>query len=161
MRKSVLLLLVIGVLQMAGDLLHIPAIKGIAAATAASPAPKVFSVARGLETYSSRFYVDWTDKAGLRHSEEITPHRASGLRGPYNRRNVFGAVMAYGPVMQSDPQLRPMFDSVARYALCGRAPLLRELGIDPESMQGPPRILLDARTVQKQRVAFSFEANCR
>src|SRR5262249_24909163 len=143
MRKSVILLLGLGLLQMAGDLLHIPAIKGVAAATAASPAPRVFSAARGLETYSTRFYVEWTDKSGQRRSVEITPQRAAGLRGAYNRRNVFGAVLAYGPVMQTDPMLRPMFDSVARHALCGPAPLLHELGMDPESMQGPPRIRLE------------------
>ncbi len=36
-------LLTLGLAQMAGDVLGIRALKGIAAATAASPAPKVFS----------------------------------------------------------------------------------------------------------------------
>jgi hypothetical protein len=68
MRKSVVLLLALGLLQMAGDLLRVPALKGLAAATAASPAPKVFSAVRGLETYSTRFFIEWTDIAGRSHS---------------------------------------------------------------------------------------------
>ncbi len=157
-----MLLLALGLLQMAGDLLHVPAIKGIAAATAASPAPKVFSAVRGLETYSTRFFVEWTDTAGRFQSVEITPERASGLRGPYSRRNVYGAVLAYGPIMQSDAALRPMFDSVSHYALCGDAPLLREMGIDPASMQSRPRVRLETRPgSQTGSLPLSFEAPCK
>jgi hypothetical protein len=162
MRKSVMLLLALGLLQMAGDLLHVPAIKGLAAATAASPAPKVFSAVRGLETYSTRFFVEWTDAAGRFQSVEITPERASGLRGPYSRRNVYGAVLAYGPIMQSDATLRPMFDSVSRYALCGDAPLLREMGIDIAGMQSRPRVRLETRPgSQTGSLSLSFEAPCK
>jgi len=89
MRKSVIVLLAVGLAQMGGDLLHVPPIKGVAAATAASPGPKVFSSVRGLETYSTRFFIEWTDIAGQIHSVEITPERTRGLRGPYNRRNVY------------------------------------------------------------------------
>jgi hypothetical protein len=162
MRKSAILLLLVGLLQMAGDLLHVPAIKGVAAATGASPAPKVFSAVRGLETYSTRFFVEWTDKTGQLHSVEITTERAEGMRGPYNRRNVYGAVLAYGPIMQSDPSLRPMFASVSRYALCGDAPLLRELGIDTADMKSPPRIRLVRRpSVAPSDLPLEFEANCQ
>jgi hypothetical protein len=52
------------------------------------------------------------------------------LRGPYNRRNVYGAALAYGPVLASDPRTRAMFDEVSRYALCGDRPILRELDIE-------------------------------
>ena len=162
MRKSVAALLALGLLQMAGDVLRVPAIKGVAAATAASPAPKVFSAVRGLETYSSRFFVEWTDKAGRFQSVEITPERARGLRGPYNRRNVYGAVLAYGPIMQSDPALKPMFESVSHYALCGNAPLLQELGIETANMQGAPRVRLETRTEsQTDGLPLSFEAPCK
>jgi hypothetical protein len=145
MRKSVIALLAIGLSQMAGDLLRVPSLRGLAAATAASPAPKVFSVVRGLETYSTRFFIEWTDAAGEFHSAEITPQRAAGLLGPYNRRNVYGAVLAYGSIMQDDPRLQPMFRSVSRYALCGQAPLLRELGINPEEVRVKPRLRLLTR----------------
>lgn len=142
---SIGLLALIGFAQMAGDLLHLPALKGIAAATAASPAPKVFSAVGGLETFSTRYFVEWTDATGGPHSVQITPDRYARLRGPYNRRNVYGAVLAYGPVLESDPHTRSMFNAVSNYALCADAPLLRELGIPPEAANGSLRIRLETR----------------
>ena len=130
------ILLLLGLAQMAGDLAGWAALKGIAAATGASPAPRVFSAVKGLETYSTRFFLDWNEAAGKPRSVEITPEVYSRLRGPYNRRNVYGAVLAYGPVLWNDPRGRPMFEAVARYALCGQAPLLRELGVDPATVKG-------------------------
>jgi hypothetical protein len=138
-------LALIGFAQMAGDLLRVPALKGIAAATGASPAPKVFSAVKGLETFSTRYFIEWTDTTGASHSLEITPERYTRLRGPYNRRNVYGAVLAYGPVLVSDPRTRAMFDAVSNYALCGEAPLLRELGIPLGATKGSLRIRLQTR----------------
>jgi hypothetical protein len=128
-------LLVVGLLQMTGDLLREPPLKGIGAATTASPAPKVFSAVQGFETYSTRFFIAWTDAAGNEQELELTPEVYGRLRGPYNRRNVYGAALAYGPVMPAS-----LRDPVMRYALCGRAPLLRELGIDPAEVHGPVRV---------------------
>lgn len=125
------LLLALGLTQMAADLAGVGTVKGVAAATMLSPAPKVFSVSRGLETYSTKFFVEWQDSAGEWTEVEVTPERCGQLRGPYNRRNVYGAALAYGPVLASDDLTRPMFDAVVTYALTGDAPLLAELGIDP------------------------------
>jgi hypothetical protein len=145
MNKPAVLLVALGLLQMSGDLLEQCArapvdqlgrlLKGLAAGTAASPAPKVFSSVRGLETYSTRFYVEHTDRAGAAHSLHVTPEVYARLHGPYNRRNVYGAALAYGPVLPAS-----LRDPVMRYALCGDAPLLRELGIDPNQVQGRARI---------------------
>jgi hypothetical protein len=161
-RKPVIALLALGMLQMAADLLHLRALKGVAAATAASPAPKVFSSVRGLETYSSRFFVEWTDESGAFHSVKIRPETTAGLRGPYNRRNVYGAVLAYGPVLQSDPSVRPMFESISRYALCGDAPLLRELGIPVTEIRGVPRIRIETRPgTQAGDLPLEYEPSCK
>lgn len=127
-------LTVLGLAQMAADVAGLPNLRGLAAATAASPAPKVFSAVQGLETYSSRFTLTWTDGDGHAQSLELAPHVYARIRGPYNRRNAYGAVVAYGPVLASTPATRPLFASVAKHALCGDAPLLRELGIDPTGM---------------------------
>jgi hypothetical protein len=161
-RKLVIALLALGMLQMTADLLHLRALKGVAAATAASPAPKVFSSVRGLETYSSRFFVEWTDKSGVFHSILIRPETTAGLRGPYNRRNVYGAVLAYGPVLQSDPSVRPMFESISRYALCGDAPLLQELGIPVTEIRGTPRIRVETRPgTQGGDLPLEYEPSCK
>ena len=141
--KGAAALLVLGLMQMAGDALRLPWLRAVGAATAASPAPKVFSAVRGLETYSTRFYLEWTGRDAVPHWVSLTPERYQRLRGPYNRRNAYGAVTAYGPILSSDERTRPMFESIARYALCGDAPLAVELGIDPASVDGPIRIRLE------------------
>ena len=139
--------------------------KAIAAATGASPAPKVFSAVKGLETYSTRFFVEWDDRVGKAHSLELTPEVYARLKGPYNRRNVYGAVLAYGPVLSTDPNGKPMFDAVARYALCGNAPLLRELGVipnSPNSVAGRVRIRLEPRPgTDLGALPKSLEPTCR
>lgn len=161
-KKRAVALLVLGLAQMAGDLTGIVPLKGLAAATAASPAPKVFSSVRGLETYSSRFYVEWVDVADRRHSLLLTPQLGARLQGPYNRRNVYGAVLAYGPVLLSDPRARPLFESVARYALCDRAPVLREVGIDPSEVAGPLTVRLDTLNAELPAdMPRTFERPCR
>jgi hypothetical protein len=145
MNRPAVFLLTLGLLQMSGDLLRVPVLKGIGAATGASPAPKVFSSVQGLETFSSEFYVEWTDRTGVAHSLKLTPEVYAHIKGPYNRRNVFGAALAYAPILQGDPRTREMFESVIRYALCGQAPLLQEIGIDPNQFSGLPRIRLVPR----------------
>jgi hypothetical protein len=161
-RAGPVFLLVLGLLQMAGDVLHLPALKAVGLATAASPAPKVFSAVRGLETYSTRFYIEWTGIDQQFHSIEITPQMNSQLRGPYNRRNVYGAVLAYGPVLVTDPRSRPMFESVASYALCGSAPMLRELGINPAEVSGRFRIRLEPRPgAQLNGLPMIVEPQCQ
>lgn len=162
MRRPVVVLLALGLLQMTSDVFHLQALKGVAAATAASPAPKVFSSVRGLETFSSRFFVEWVGHDGEFHSLEIRPERAARMRGPYNRRNVYGAVLAYGPVFESDSSMRPMFEAVASYALCGQAPLLRELGVPVKEMQSAPRIRLEARPgTPSENLTLEYQPLCK
>lgn len=152
----------LGFAQMAGDVFRIPALKPTAAATAASPAPKVFSTVKGLETFSTRFFVEWKDEENRDHSLEITPERYAMLRGPYNRRNVYGAVLAYAPVLASDPRTLPMVGSVSGYALCGDAPLLRELGIPEETTTRNLKIRLQTRPgIPTPDLPLLLEPNCR
>jgi hypothetical protein len=143
MNKAAIFLLSLGLLQILGDLSGLAVLKGIGAATVASPAPKVFSAVNGFETYSTHFFLEWTDTDGAAHSLQLTPERYAQLAGPYNRRNIYGAALAYGPVLSTNPHTRPMFAAVARYALCGEAPVLRELGVDPTTVAGQLRIRLE------------------
>lgn len=122
-------LLALGLLQMAADLAGLPILKGLAAATHASPAPKVFSSVQGLETFSTRFRIIVDPGTDRSAAHDITPERYARVRGPYNRRNVYGAALSYAPVLAADPQTSPMLDAVLRSALCGNAPLLVETGI--------------------------------
>jgi hypothetical protein len=122
---------------MVSDLAGAPEISAVASATGASPAPKVFSAVRGLETFSSRFTISWTDASGTQERVELTPERYAHIKGPYNRRNVYGAIVAYGPILHANPHTQPIFESVAHYALCGTRPLLSELGADPSQVASP------------------------
>lgn len=128
MKRLALALGALGVAQMLFDAAGWSTLAGVAAATAASPAPKVFSSARGLETFSSGFALEVRFADGRSTRLALTPELNARVRGPYNRRNVYGAVLAYGPVLASDPRTRALFDQVQHGALCGGAPLLRELG---------------------------------
>lgn len=132
------LLIAIGCTQMVGDVFGIRAVKALGAATGASPAPKVFTAHQGFETYSSQFFIRWSEAAtGEMKSLHLTPEVYGGVRGPYNRRNAYGAVLSYAPVLQSDPVTKPMHDAAIRYALCGESGLLDELSLDRAETQGP------------------------
>ncbi len=143
MRVAAVLLTVLGLAQMFGDFAGLPVLRGLALATTASPAPKVFSAVDGFETYSTRFFLEWTDRGGAVQSLELTPEVYARMRGPYNRRNVLGAVVAYGPIFAGSDTMRPAYEAIARYALCGDAPLLVELGVDVETLAGPASIRLE------------------
>lgn len=143
MTLRVVALLVLGLAQMTGALLGSAPLQGLAAATAASPAPKVFSSVQGLETYSTTFFIEWWDASRQEHSLQLTPEIYSQLKGVYNRRNAYGAALAYAPIFARNERTRKMLIAVGRYALCGDAPLLRELGMDPDQIDGPLRIRLD------------------
>jgi hypothetical protein len=164
-RFAAVFLLLLGSLGMLGHVLGSETLRGLAAMTCASPAPKVFSAVKGLErseaeeakrsgarpsgavagleTYSTKFRIEWIDHEGGPQSVLLTPELYARLGGPYNRRNVYGAVLAFGPVLVSDARTKPMWTSIMRYAACGERPLLAELGIDPKSVGGKLRVVLE------------------
>lgn len=128
-------LIVIALFQMAGDLFNQTWMKALGAAWGASPAPKVFSSADGLETFSSKFFLIWTDRENELHRLLLTPKLGKKLKGPYNRRNVYGAVISYGPLLSKSEMMREAYESVLEYALSQNGPLLQELGIPADSIK--------------------------
>lgn len=133
-------LLLLGLLQMTADAVSCVPLKGLAAATQLSPAPKVFSSVRGYETFSTRFVLEGQDLAGVQHRETITAERYAGLGGPYQRRNIYGAALSYGPVLPTT-----IVEPVIHFALCGDAPLLRELGLSPTDFAHHRRVVFEPR----------------
>jgi hypothetical protein len=116
--------LAVGLLQMAGDVLGIRVMKGIGAATAASPFPKVFCDVKGLETFASTFTLHVETTSGESKSIEITPALYAKLDGPYNRRNAYGAALSYAPRLPE-----PLWRAIALYGLREHGPLQQELGL--------------------------------
>ena len=155
-------LVTIGLAQMAADLAGLPLLKGAAAAWGASPAPKVFSTVDGLETFTTRFRLDWTRPDGFTDSVALTPELYSRVRGPYNRRNVYGAALAYAPVLASDPLTSPMFNAAASYAFCRGDSLLAELGV-AATHDGPYAIVLSPKetTSPNQALELRHAVTCR
>jgi hypothetical protein len=154
------LLVVLGLMQMTGDALHLTPLKAVALATAASPAPRVFSSVDGFEAYSTRFAIEWTDREAGAHAVDVTPAVYARLRGPYNRRNAYGAAMAGGPVLVEHPHLHGLFDAIARHALCGTAPVGRELGVDVDGADGPLRVRYRPQARSARPVPLILEAPC-
>jgi hypothetical protein len=132
-------LLLLGLTQMTGDLLNNRALKGIGAAIAIAPCPKVFCDINGLEPFASTFVL--TTQGDETISQRITPELYARLRGPYNRRNVYGAVVAAAPLLPS-----PMRQRVFQYAFASNGPLTREFGLGDAS-----RITLTLRTNTRDR----------
>jgi len=152
----------VGCAQMLGDVLRIPALKGLGAATGASPAPKVFTAQEGFETYANRFFLEWQDAAGRRQVLELTPEVYANFRGPYNRRNVYGAVFSYAPVLDANPLTRPMFRSVLARSFCGASSVLKEIGVPADAgRHSTLRIRLEPRRpAEYQRFALVHEVAC-
>jgi len=121
-------LVVVGLSAMAGDVSGLTPLFGAGLATGAAPAPKVFTSRDNLESFSATYVLEWEDASGT-HQHTLDPQTYSRLKGPYNRRNVYGAALAGGPILNADPVMQPMLDEVVRYAFCGDDTVLEEMGI--------------------------------
>ena len=123
------ILVAVGCIQFIGDLLHRPSLKGVGFALHASPAPKVFTSQGGFETFSNRFYVRFRGHDGFDHETQLTRHHYAGLRGPYNRRNAYGAAFSYGPILAASASTQRMYLAVLDHSVCNG--ILEEIGIHP------------------------------
>ncbi len=145
MSRAAIFLLILGLLQMTGDLTQQAWLRVLGAISAAAPSPHLLSAVNGLETCSTRVFLEWSDRDGEIRSLELTPALHARLRGPCSRRHAYGAVLAYGPVLNADKRTRPMHSAVLHFALKGAAPLLPELGIDPADVRDPVRVRYQLR----------------
>jgi hypothetical protein len=159
--RAAFALVALGLLQMTGDVLDLMPLKAVALATAASPAPRVFSTVEGFEAYSTHFSIEWTGRDAVEHALEVTPEVYARLRGPYNRRNAYGAAMAGGPVLVDHPYLHGLFDAVAATALCRTAPVGRELGVDVDGSVGPLRVRYRPQAPSARPLPLLLDAPCR
>jgi hypothetical protein len=122
--RAAIVLGLVGCVQMVGYVTGSVVLRGIGAATAASPLPKVFSDVDGLETFASEFTLRYRDSGGAVMATRITPELYGRLGGPYNRRNVYGAALSYAPRLPD-----PLWESVYCYGLAPQGPMRTELGL--------------------------------
>lgn len=149
----------VGSLQIVAEMLTLPKVKALAAATQVSPAMKVFTAHQGYETHAARFALSWRDAKGSVHELQLDPKTYASVRGPYNRRNVYGAALAYGPLLRSDANLRPMQDSVMRYAFCDPGIMRAELGVPSDAVNLQVHIT-PVRELARHDLELSWEVRC-
>lgn len=106
-----LVVLGIGLLQMTGHLCGSKLLRGLGLATGISPFPKVFCEADGYEAFAARFQLEGTHADGRPWSRTLDPVLYAQIEGPYNRRNTYGAALAFAPRLPAD--LRNQVLSVA------------------------------------------------
>lgn len=127
---SPIILILLGLLQIVGDCASLPDLQLLGMAWGASPAPKVFTANEGLELFSSRIFLSWIDWEGNWHRFEVTPTVANRLNGPYNRRNVYGALLSSGPYLSNNLAWQKAYTAAVSYAMSTRGKLLEELGLE-------------------------------
>lgn len=125
--------------------------RGIGAALAMAPFPKVFSDVDGLETFASEFTLRWRDARG-EQALPITPELYSRLAGAYNRRNVYGAALSYGPRLPG-----PVWQAVFCYGFGPHGPLRAEFGVPDDARD----IGVEIRTKTRNRNdRWLLQASC-
>lgn len=118
----------VGLLSCAGYALQIDAVRGLGFATVASPLPLVFSHFRGQEAFANELAIRLTTKSGQVTEDRIDYRVFSGMDGPYNRRNAYGAVISFGSYFTTENE-KNLRDSVLRYGFCEPGPLVQRYGI--------------------------------
>ena len=153
-------LVVLGCAQVVADLTGFHTVRAVAAATQVSPAMKVFTSHEGYETFSPRFTLAYVGAASEPVEIDLTPERYAALGGPYNRRNAYGAALAYAPVLLASEETRGLVDSVMRYAFCEPGTLLAELGLDDVDRRAPIAVQIRPRQAPKPERELRVEAKC-
>jgi hypothetical protein len=153
-------LIALAVAQPIADIAAMPRLKAVLAATQVAPAMKVFTAQQGFETYASRYFISWREPDGRAQRIELTPQIYGRMQGPYNRRNVYGAALSYGPVLRSSAQTRPMADSVAAYAFCTPGGLLRELRLTDAPPSAVEIELVPRREPARKDYELSWSVAC-
>ena len=129
------ILLVVGSTQMIGYLTGVKLLRGVGLASGAAPFPKVFCEADGYEAFAASFRLEGHLSDGTRWTREFDPEWYSQLSGPYNRRNVYGAALAFAPRLPE--KLR---DHLLEEALSPTSRMRSELGI-PADLEGETIII--------------------
>jgi hypothetical protein len=150
----------LGCAQVIADLADFRTVRAVAAATQVSPAMKVFTSHEGYETFSPRFTIHYIGAAGEPVAVELTPQRYAALAGPYNRRNAYGAALAYAPVLLASDDTRGLVDSVLRYAFCDPGTLVSELGLTDFDRRAPIAVQISPRHVPNPERQLRVEAKC-
>jgi hypothetical protein len=121
-------LIALGLSQTIGFITGISWLRGLGIASTASPLPLVFTQFRGVETFAQDYRLEILTRNGEHIDVPITPALYSKLSGPYKRRNVYGAVISYGPAL-TERHEKHLVNTVLTYGFCNNGPLATEFGV--------------------------------
>ncbi|MFN6037451.1 MAG: hypothetical protein ACK452_03205 [Bacteroidota bacterium] len=145
------LICLVGSLQIIGYIFNVKAVRGLGAALASSPLPIVFTQVKGVETFASDFFISFETENDRLKELQITPEIYSKFSGPYNRRNVYGAAISYGPILPD--KLR---DAVLQYAFCKKI-LIKEFNLPADAKNFSVRIKTKTRGKNNE---WRYKINC-
>lgn len=151
-RAGYFVIVTIGLLQILGYILGLKPLRGLGQATASAPLPIVFTEVKDVETFAADFFICFNNSEGDYQEVQITPEMYSRLEGPYNRRNIYGAAISYGPVLPE-----AMWKSVLNYGVCSKV-LLQELGLPVNGSNYIVRI--KSRTQGRTDQIWNLQTNC-
>ena len=117
----------------------------------------VFSHFRGIETFAADFYLRLKKSGKIVFNTKITSELYQKLQGPYNRRNIYGAVFAYGPVLNQSSE-KGLVESVIKKGFCFNGELVREFELPNEFDE--VEIEVRTKTKGKEQVHI-FGALCK
>lgn len=112
---------------MIGSLTGIRLLRGIGLASGIAPHTKVFCDSDGYEAFAASFILTGRLANGTSWEKPITPELYHHLEGSYNRRNVYGAALAFAPRLPED-----LRGELLRQAMAPESPLRQELAIPEE-----------------------------
>lgn len=131
---AALCITILGCAAMIGDLVGSLTLKGLGAASTFAPFPKVFCDNQGLEGFASNFTIVAHGPGG-ETLIPLTSELYARMDGPYNRRNVYGAVFSFGPKLPPE-----MWRSVFEHALGTDGTLRAEFNVPPDATNVAVRI---------------------
>ena len=113
---------------MVGYIFNLPMVRGIGLLSGIAPFTKVFCEADGYEAFAASFYLHGQKADGTTWSRRLDPEWYAQLQGPYNRRNVYGAALAFAPRLPHE-----LRDTLLKKSLSPGSALRTELGV-PEDL---------------------------
>jgi sterol desaturase/sphingolipid hydroxylase (fatty acid hydroxylase superfamily) len=151
------LIMVIGCLHTFGHVFNMPRTKGIAFATTASPLPLVFSTYNGIETFSTSFELDMIFHNGTHIQKTIDNKLYGNLKGPYNRRNMYGVIFSHGPFFNVKNTLK-MREQILHHGLCEPGELAHEFGVCDELKH--VTIWIKSKTIGNEDKMWNIDVQC-
>lgn len=158
----VLFLLLLGSLNTIGFILNSNTIKGIAFATASSPLPLVFSAYNGVETFSAKYSLNISVANGTNIMLELDNKIYGKLTGPYNRRNVYGAMFSHAPFF-TDIKLILLRELLLKRSICdnefSKVSFLKDFGFHQDKIL-KMEVLVKSQTKGNENKSWIMSIDC-